>query len=66
MLLYYLYQLLLILSIFGIMMIAFPNRTLHLHHWLIGLIFTTFLSSPDLLTAALHGFCNAIMVEGGA
>ena len=48
------------------MIAMFPDRTTHLHHWVCGLIFCTFLSSPDLLTAALHGFCNAIMVEGGA
>ena len=59
-------QFLLLIALFGFMILMFPNRTTHPHHWTMGLIISSFCSSPDLLTAAVHGLCIGLMVEGGA
>ena len=59
-------QFLLLVALIGLMIPFFPNRTTHIHHWTMGMIATTFLSSPDFITAAIHGIMNGMMVEGGA
>ena len=63
---WYTLQFFMIVALFVLMIFLFPNRTTHIHHWSVGLIVLLFLGSSDLLTAAIHAFLNALVVEGGA
>ena len=63
---WYTLQFLVVVALFGFIIFMFPNRTTHLHHWSTSLIILLFLGSPDMLTAGIHGFMNALVVEGGA
>lgn len=42
------------------------SRSFHLHHWTVGMIFTTMLSYPHWLFTLLHGLCCGVMLDGGA
>ena len=55
-----------LLFFFGGTVFNLHGRTFHLHHWTIGMIFTTYLSYPHWFFAILHGLCCGVMIDGGA